>query len=81
MIKLSLFGNKLIDKHIEERNGLEIKCSANLYFGLKEGTQKLVQADVTIVGHPDPFRDVKKSELIEKVRYLFELEKFVLPAE
>jgi len=79
--KLSLFGNKLIDKHIEERNGLEIKCSANLYFGLKEGTQKLVQADVTIVGHPDPFRDVKKSELIEKVRYLFELEKFVLPAE
>ena len=76
-----LFGNKSIDKHIEERNGLEIKFSAGLYFDSKEGPQKLVQADVTIVGHPNSFRDVKKSELIEKVRYQFELEKFVLPAK
>ena len=79
--QLILFGNKSIDKHIEERNGLEIKFSAGLYFDSKEGPQKLVQADVTIVGHPNSFRDVKKSELIEKVRYQFELEKFVLPAK
>ena len=79
---LNLFSNRLIDKHLEERSGLEIKCIESLYFDSKEGTKKLVRPVLTIVDfEPSYFKEVYKMTLITKIRKKFSGEKIRLPAE
>jgi hypothetical protein len=79
---LNLFSNRLIDKHLEERSGLEIKCSESLYFDSKEGTIKMVRPVVTIVDfEPTSIKEGHKMTLITKVRNVFSREKILLPAE